>query len=135
MTCVLSALILVTVVSSAAADSRYRHLPSFAVPKQFYTKHNFHPVGYIESMPVKDTDSLLTAEQQQRLAHLFFAADDACRSKYHQGYYFQTSKPAIQLLLRQFPDLQAKCSEFGMVIYSGNIADYLRERFPDFRSK
>jgi hypothetical protein len=117
-----------SLVSAGDRTPTYKHLANFAVPKQFYSEQDFHPVTYIESLPIADPSAKLQSGEAGRLALLFIAVDDACRSKYRQGYYIGSALPAVRLLIFQFPDLIAKRLD-GDHFYTGDIADYLKTRY------
>ena len=119
-------LLLALVAPPSSASDAYRCLPDYAVPTQFRSDPDFHPVGYLESCPVPDTTVHLSGPQLSRLSTLFLAASDSCRHKYHQDFPLSTSAPLYRLLRNQLPGLKSFESENGRVVFLSRIAHFLR---------
>jgi hypothetical protein len=129
--------VLIACMGAAGTEAglpRYKHLPRYAVPVQFWTEHSFHPVGYLEDYPVQVPTVLLDQVEKAALADLFRAAHYACRFKYRQSYFLQTDAPVYRLLKRQYPGLASLEGEGRRVVYLESVATFLERPDPTMGS-
>jgi hypothetical protein len=99
-------------ISGAAEDEftvpieRYKALPRFGIPDEFYTEHGFIPIDYLHQYEVKDPARKMSHSEKLAAALLIAATEHATYQKYHQSYGVNMRCGLMRLLLKNFPGLE-----------------------------
>ncbi len=121
-------IVLLLCSNAIAGDMYYQHLPNFEVPDSFFTDHHFHPIGYISSYPVANTNVILQDKKRQKLVLLLIKAEEACRAKYSQSYFLETEKPIYLLIANNFPEVKKFEAEGGHLIYMSDLVKVVHKK-------
>ena len=89
-------------------------------------------VDYLANLKVKDTSRRLDEREKHELCRLFVKAYVVSIRQHHQDYSISPSTAVYRLLVTNFPDVVARESENGSVIFLGAITKFFNS-LPEYR--
>lgn len=84
-------------------------------------------VNYVEALKIEDPARQLSASEKHELSRFFVKAYRLSVRKDRQDHLLQTSAPVYRLLVTNFPELRARESEGGSVIFLGAITRFFNK--------
>ena len=110
----ISVSIVVAILASGVALARertpevkYRQVPQFGIPDEFYTVHEYFPAIHLARYEVADPTRPMTKAEKLSAARLIVAANDATYQKYGQSYGVNMKSPLLRWLTHNFEGLGA----------------------------